>query len=33
LPMVDWKRREKWENKQQTARRCVKTPAKQTVYL
>jgi hypothetical protein len=31
--MVDWKRREKWKNKQQTARRCVKTPTRQAVYL
>jgi hypothetical protein len=33
LPMVGWKRREKWENKQKTIRRCVKTPARQAVYL
>jgi hypothetical protein len=31
--MVGWKRREKWENKQQTIRRCVKTPTRQAVYL
>jgi hypothetical protein len=31
--MVGWQRREMWEKKKQTIRRCVQTPTRQAVYL